>query len=152
MKYPRILAALALLALGAGAVTAAEQPAEPSPVAQTSRLNRIVAIVNEGIIVSSELDAAVATVTAQLRDKGTQLPARSVLERQVLERLVVEKLQLQLAETNGMSIDDSTLNNEVQDLARRNNISVTEFRADIERDGFSYETFREDLRKQLLIE
>jgi len=152
MKYPRILAALALLALCAGAVAAAEEPAQPSPPAQTSRLNRIVAIVNEGIIVSSELDAAVDSVIAQLHEKGTQLPARSVLERQVLERLVVEKLQLQLAEANGMSIDDSTLNNEVQDLARRNNISLAEFRAVIERDGFSYAAFREDLRKQLLIQ
>ena len=151
MKYPRFLAALALLALGAGAAVAADDPAA-SPASGQGLLNRIVAVVNDGIIVSSELDASMASVISQLREKGTQLPERSVLERQVLERLVVEKLQLQLAETNGMSIDDSTLNSEVQDLARNNGISVSDFRAVIERDGFSYAAFREDLRKQLLIQ
>ena len=151
MKYPRFLAALALLALGAGAAVAADDPAV-LPAPGQGLLNRIVAVVNDGIIVSSELDASMASVISQLREKGTQLPERSVLERQVLERLVVEKLQLQLAETNGMSIDDSTLNSEVQDLARNNNISVSDFRAVIERDGFSYAAFREDLRKQLLIQ
>ncbi|MGB5473051.1 MAG: peptidylprolyl isomerase [Gammaproteobacteria bacterium] len=151
MKYPRFLTALALLALGAGAAVAADDPTA-SPASGQGLLNRIVAVVNDGIIVSSELDTSTASVISQLREKGTQLPERSVLERQVLERLVVEKLQLQLAETNGMSIDDSTLNSEVQDLARKNGISVSDFRTVIERDGFSYAAFREDLRKQLLIQ
>ncbi len=152
MKYPRFLAALVLLTLGSGTVTAVDDPALPPPVQQQGPLNRIVAIVNDGIIVSSELDVALASIMAQLRDKGTPLPERSVLERQVLERLVLEKLQLQLAEVNGMSIDDSRLNSEVQNLARNNGLSVADFRAVIERDGFSYAAFREDLRKQLLIQ
>jgi peptidyl-prolyl cis-trans isomerase SurA len=143
MKFSRFLAALLLLVTSTGSMIA---------VSQEHLLNRIVAIVNDGIIVSSELDAATASVIAQLRGKGTQIPDRSVLERQVLERLVVEKLQLQLAELNGMSIDDATLNSEVQDLARNNDITVSEFRAIIERDGLSYAAFREDLRKQLLIQ
>lgn len=146
MKYPRILAILALLTLGGGA--AAETPDVP----EHAVLNRIVAIVNDGIIVSTELADAMANVTAQLRSKGTQLPPGDVLEKQVLERLVLEKLQLQLAEANGMTIDDSALNTEIQNLARRNGISVAEFRDVIERDGFSYAEFREDLRRQLLIQ
>ena len=128
------------------------QPADTVPATQKQVLNRIVAVVNDGIIVSSELDAAVAIVVAQLKAKGTQPPERGVLEKQVLERLVIEKLQLQLAEVNGISIDDTTLNNEVQDLARNNGISVAEFRDIIVRDGLSYASFREDLRKQLLIQ
>jgi len=153
MKYLRFLAALVLLALGAATATAAEPPADVPPAPpETQLLNRIVAIVNDGIIVSSELDTAITNVLAQLQAKGTRPPERGVLEKQVLERLVVEKLQLQLAESNGMSIDDTTLNSEVQNLARGNNLSVAEFRDIIERDGLSYATFREDLRKQLLIQ
>ncbi|MGD2112063.1 MAG: peptidylprolyl isomerase [Gammaproteobacteria bacterium] len=152
MKYPRFPATLALWLLCAGAAFAADIPADSPSVPQQGPLNRIVAVVNDGIIVSSELDDAMANVIAQLRAKGTQLPDRDVLERQVLERLVVEKLQLQLATANGMTIDDSTLNSEVQNLAHNNNLSVSEFRDVIERDGFSYATFREDLRKQLLIQ
>ncbi|MEZ5541971.1 MAG: peptidylprolyl isomerase [Pseudomonadota bacterium] len=151
MKHHLITALLLSLALGSAGLHAADST-EPTPGAGESLLNRIVAVVNDGIIVSSELDQAMANVSAQLQGKGTPLPPRDVLEKQVLERLVVEKLQLQLAETNGMTIDDSALNNEVQDLARRNGISVAEFRAVLERDGFSYAAFREDLRRQLLIQ
>ncbi len=114
-------------------------------------LARIVAIINDGIVVSSELESAVASVSAQLQEKGTPLPSRNVLIKQVLERLVVEKLQLQIAEMNGMSVDDSTLNSEVQQIARENKLSLSEFREVLERDDFSYLAFREDLRKQLLI-
>lgn len=152
MKFPRFLATMALLAAGACPVFATDEPADTPAAAQSAVLNSIVAIVNDGIIVSSELNDAMTNVIAQLRSKGTQIPGRRVLERQVLERLVLEKLQLQLAETNGMSIDDSTLNSEMQTLARGNGITVTEFRAVIERDGLSYAAFREDLRKQLLIQ
>ena len=109
------------------------------------------AIVNDGIVVSSELETAIANVVAQLQEKGTALPPRSVLIKQVLERLVVEKLQLQIAAMNGLSIDDTTLNSEVQKLAHENNLSLSEFREVLERDGFSYINFREDLRKQLLL-
>lgn len=150
MNFPRFLATLVLLA--AGTAFAADEPADTPAAPQQAVLNRIVAIVNDSIIVSSELDDAMKNVIAQLRSKGTQLPGRRALEKQVLERLVVEKLQLQLAETNGMSIDDSTLNSEMQNLARGNNITVAEFREVIERDGLSYEAFREDLRRQLLIQ
>jgi peptidyl-prolyl cis-trans isomerase SurA len=118
---------------------------------QRYALNRIVAIVNDGIVVSSELETAIANVVAQLQEKGTALPPRSVLIKQVLERLVVEKLQLQIAVMNGLSIDDTTLNSEVQKLAHENNLSLSEFREVLERDGFSYINFREDLRKQLLL-
>jgi peptidyl-prolyl cis-trans isomerase SurA len=154
MNFARLLAILALLAAGAtGTARAADEPAPPPPAQQQQQLlNRVVAIVNDGIIVSSELEDAMAAVIAQLRSKGTQIPDRRTLERQVLERLVLEKLQLQLAEANGMSIDDSTLNSEMQKLARANGITVAGFREVIERDGLSYAAFREDLRRQLLIQ
>jgi len=149
MRFPRFIHALVLLltALGAAAETAPEDSA-----AQPVQLNRIVAIVNDGIIMSSELDKAVDNVRTQLLAKGAQLPEHAVLVKQVLERLVIEKLQLQIAENNSMSIDDSTLNNEVLDLARQNNMTLENFRAVLEQDGYSYNDFREDLRKQLLIQ
>ncbi len=151
MKYSRLLIACLLLA-GPCSIQAETASAQYDP-AGTPRysLNRIVAIVNDGIVVSSELEEAITNVAAQLRQKGTPLPARNVLVKQVLERLVVEKLQLQIAEMNGMSIDDSTLNGEVQQLAEQNGLSLSEFRDVLERDGFSYLEFREDLRRQLLI-
>lgn len=119
---------------------------------QTVPLNNIVAIVNDGIIVASELDEALIAVEKQLSDKETAVPPRNVLINQVLERLVVEKLQLQIAERSGTTIDDSTLNDKVKELATQNDMTLTDFRTVIERDDFDYNEFREDLRKQLLIQ
>ena len=149
MKFLRLLAFFLLLP-GAATCFAAEGDGGTESIRQS--LNHIVAVVNDGIIVSSELDRAVADITRQLEAKETQIPARKVLNKQVLERLVVEKLQLQIAERSGTSIDDSTLNDEVRELARKNGMSLTEFRALLEQDGHSYADFREDLRKQLLIQ
>jgi peptidyl-prolyl cis-trans isomerase SurA len=151
MKHFRSLSAVALLTLLVGTHTA-HAASDDAPDTHSRPLNSIVAIVNDGIVVSSELDAAINSVTLQLQEKGTPVPPRNVLEKQVLERLVVEKLQLQIAELNGLSIDDSTLNDELQSLAQKNKLSLSEFREVLERDGISYNDFREDLRKQLLIQ
>ncbi len=152
MNMFRSLPAVALLTLLVGMHPArAALPDDPAEKHYLP-LNRIVAIVNDGIVVSSELDASLASISAQLQQKGTELPPRSVLEKQVLERLVVEKLQLQIAGINGMTIDDSTLNEELQKVAQQNKLSLTEFRAVLERENLSYNDFREDLRKQLLIQ
>ena len=116
------------------------------------QLNHIVAIVNDGIVVNSELQLAEQNVSRQLQAKGADLPSADVLRKQVLERLIVEKLQLQIADHNGLAIDESTLNAEIANLASNNNLSIEEFRAVLERDGFEFSTFREELRRELLIQ
>jgi peptidyl-prolyl cis-trans isomerase SurA len=114
-------------------------------------LNQIVAVVNDDVILRSELDTAIKEVSAQLKEKGTPLPTQAVLEKQVLEKLILERLQLQLAESNGIKIDDITLNNKMQEIAKENGVSLTDFRAVLEREGFNYADFREDIRHQLTI-
>jgi len=114
-------------------------------------LNSIVAIANEDIILASELEKASKAIEKQLTDKGTALPDKATLDREVLNKLVMESLQLQLASTNGITIEDSALNAEIKDLADKNGVSLTEFRDVLERDGYSYDSFREDMRKQLTI-
>ena len=126
-------------------------PEETTRPATPVLLNKVVAIVNEDIIVSSELQKSVEEVTRQLEAKETELPQLAVLEKQVLERLVMEHLQLQLAERNGISIDDSMLNSQLQELARENNMTLSEFRSILQRDGFNYTEFRENLRKEMTV-
>ena len=159
MKHRFHLAVLLLSLAAAAALAETPVPAPvpaTEPAAETVRpqypLNRIVALVNDDVIVSSELDDAIVEIVRQLQEKGTPVPSRSVLVKQVLERLVVDTLQLQVARNNGISIDDSMLNSEVQKLAKENGVTLTEFRDVLERDGYSYMKFREDLRKQLLIQ
>ncbi|MDX1514790.1 MAG: peptidylprolyl isomerase [Gammaproteobacteria bacterium] len=118
---------------------------------QVIELDRIVAVVNDDVIVESELNARVRTIKAQLRQQGTQLPPEDVLRQQVLERLVLERLQLQIAETNGIRVEDEALNQAVETVARQNNLSVEEFRDILERDGFDFTKFREDIRNEIMI-
>jgi len=128
-------------------------PSQPTEPAQTEPvvLNQIVAVVNDDIILQSELDEAVAKVSALLEKKQTELPTRAVLEKQVLEKLIIERLQLQLAERNGITIDDTTLNKRMRKLASENNVTLTQFRDVLEKEGYDYGKFREDLRQQLVI-
>ena len=119
---------------------------------QQYALNRLVAIANNDVILSSELDDSINEIIRQLSEKGTPIPEHAILVKQVLERLVVDSLQLQVAADNGISISDSMLNTEIQDLARENGVSLSEFRDILERDGYDYNRFRENLRKQLIIQ
>jgi peptidyl-prolyl cis-trans isomerase SurA len=119
--------------------------------ADRQTLNQIVAIVNDDVIMRSELDTAIKEISAQLKEKDTPLPPQAVLEKQVLEKLILEHLQLQLAEVNGIKIDDITLNNKLQEIAKENGVSLTDFRAVLEREGFDYASFRENIRHQLTI-
>jgi peptidyl-prolyl cis-trans isomerase SurA len=151
MKCTRHLIGMLLL-LAAPAVFAEAPAPDAGTTIQQYPLNRIVAIVNDDVIVSSELEDAIVEIIRQLQQKGTAVPDRPVLVKQVLERLVVDALQLQIARNNGISIDDSMLNSEVQALAKENGVTLTEFREILQRDGYSYTKFREDLRKQLLIQ
>jgi peptidyl-prolyl cis-trans isomerase SurA len=146
MKYLAALSGLFLLFI----LTTAYAEDEPQPGPRQS-LNSIVAVVNDDIIMSSELDTATRSVVKQLDEKGTPIPEKSVLEKEVLDKLIMESLQLQLAAANGITIDDSQLNAEIKELAENNDVSMTEFRDILERDGYSYQAFREDLRKQLTI-
>jgi peptidyl-prolyl cis-trans isomerase SurA len=164
MKYLAVLSGLFLLCTPP--ITHAEDAPPPhteaidtatvlaedeSPTRLQYPLNSIVAVVNEDIILSSELESASRDIVKQLNEKGTPIPNKAVLDKEVLEKLVMESLQLQIAETNGITIDDSLLNNEIKGLAEKNGVSLTEFRDILERDGYSYAQFRDDMRKQLTI-
>ncbi|HFD80253.1 MAG TPA: molecular chaperone SurA [Gammaproteobacteria bacterium] len=112
-------------------------------------LNHIVASVNDDVILASELKNREDMIVAQLQQQHAQLPSRDVLRKQVLNRLILENLQLQLAERNGVRIDDETLNKALRNLAAQNGMTLTQFREALEKDGFSYVAFREQLRNQL---
>ena len=114
-------------------------------------LNRIVASVNNDVVLESELRNRSAMVINQLQAQQAELPPRSALEKQILDRLILENLQLQMAERNGIRIDDQKLNNNMRELARQNDMSLSEFRATLEQEGFDYTAFREQFRNQITI-
>jgi peptidyl-prolyl cis-trans isomerase SurA len=114
-------------------------------------VDRIVAVVNKEVITYSELSDAVASAERQLGRQNTAPPPRAVLERQMLERLILDKAQLQMAGQIGIRVDELQLDRAVQRIAQNNNLTLADFRRVLERDGVSFDAWREDLRQQIVL-
>ena len=120
--------------------------------AQMVELDRVAAIVDNDVIMASQVEERMNTIRAQLADSGTaELPPADVIRNQVMDRLVLESIQLQMGERAGIQIDDGTLNQTMQQLAERNGVTLEQFRAVLERDGISYNHAREQVRRELII-
>lgn len=114
-------------------------------------LDNIVVVVENGIIMRSELDEKLREVLSQMRRNNVELPPQDILEKQVLERMILNKIQLQRAEQTGIRVDDETLNRTINNISKGNKLSLREFRNQLERDGFNYENFRENIRDEIMI-
>ena len=114
-------------------------------------IDRIVAVVNNDVIVESELRSRLREVRAQLRQSGTVPPEESALTRQVLERLILDKLQLQIALENGLRVEEQELTRALENIASRNQLTLRQFRDVLERDGFDFGRFREQVRNEILL-
>ena len=119
--------------------------------AEVRPLDRVVAIVDNDVIMHSQLQQRLDEVRQNLARRGGELPPGAALAAQVLERLIVENLQLQLGERSGIRIGDEELNQALATIAQRNNLSLEQFRAALVRDGLSYEDAREQVRRELVI-
>ena len=111
----------------------------------------IVAVVNSEPVTNNEVRSRLLRFEQQLAQQGSPLPPRAELAREVLERLISEKAQLQLASENGVKIDEATVDQAEQNVARQNQIDVAELRRRIVADGAAPAQFRDDLRNQLLL-
>jgi peptidyl-prolyl cis-trans isomerase SurA len=114
-------------------------------------VDRIVAVVNKEVITYSELNEAVGMAERQMRRQGTPSPERAVLERQMLERLILDKAQLQLARETGIRIDELQLDRAVERIAQTNNMTLADFRRALEADGIVFDSWRNDVRTQMMM-
>ena len=112
-------------------------------------LDRIVAVVNNEIVLDSELVEMEQTVRQQLRQRNAAIPSSDILRRQVLERLIMQKLQLQRAEMSGIRVADDALNAAVRQIAENNNLTIRQFRDALESDGYDFTEFRETIREEI---
>jgi peptidyl-prolyl cis-trans isomerase SurA len=118
---------------------------------RASELDRIVAVVDNNVITASELNDQIATIRLQLRQQNMQMPSSQTLHKQVLERAILEQIQLQLAETNGIRIDDESLNQTISSIASQNNMTLDQFREALQNDGYDFAKFRENTRKEIIL-
>ncbi len=119
--------------------------------AAVQELDRVVAIVDNDVVMQSQLDQRVHEVQQTIAKRGSGVPPASALEPQVLERLIVENLQLQIGDRSGIRITDEELNQAIGTIAQRNGMSIDQFRAALARDGLSYEDAREQVRREMII-
>lgn len=136
-KHLRLILLL-ILALSGLATSAAE-------------LDRIIAVVDDDVVMRSELDQMLTRVRNELRGKGAQMPPTAVLERQVMERLILDKIQIQLAEQTGVEVTEENLDRAIDDIANRNKLSLDQFKEILRSEGFEFERFREDIRREILL-
>ena len=162
----RTLVSLAGLALGAAALApltgqaqglrvspqiGASRPAQPAAPSGPRQADYIVAVVNSEPITNNEVRSRMVRIEQQMAQQGGAMPPRAQLARQVLERLISEKAQLQLARETGIKVDEVTVDQAEQNVARQNQIEVAELRKRLAADGIALESFRGDLRNQLML-
>ncbi|WP_332889054.1 peptidylprolyl isomerase [Methyloprofundus sedimenti] len=121
------------------------------PLSAAEYLDGIVAVVEDDIILESELAQEVAAVNSKLKANNVQLPPDNILYKQVLERLIIGALQSQLAEKAGVKVTDEMLESSMSVIAEQNGMDLSSFKQEIIAQGMSYETFKESVRKEIII-
>ncbi len=125
--------------------------ATPAANAANQLLDRVVAIVDEDIILQSELERRSAAIRQQLTERNTQLPDAKVFTRQVLDKLIIDRIQLRLAAESGINVSDNELNNTLERIAESNQLSLTQFKLQLEAEGQNYLEVRDQIRSEMLI-
>ncbi|TBV95807.1 molecular chaperone SurA [Azotobacter chroococcum] len=119
--------------------------------AEVRPLDRIVAIVDNDVIMQSQLEQRLREVEQTIAKRGAQLPPRDQLGAQVLERLILENIQLQIGARAGIRIGDEELAQAMATIAQRNGLSLEQFQAALARDGLSFDDAREQVRREMVI-
>ena len=115
-------------------------------------LDRIAVIVDDGIIMQSQVEKQTNTILENYKAQNIEPPQIEILRNEVIEKLIIDELQLQMAERAGIKISDSELNDTFIRIAGNNNMSLEEFINYLKSQGTSYEDLREDIRNQMLIQ
>ncbi|MCZ6870734.1 MAG: SurA N-terminal domain-containing protein, partial [Gammaproteobacteria bacterium] len=126
-------------------------PVSLNHAAAYRQLDRIVAVVDEDVVLWSEVRLRVSLIRDQMRANGMRVPSDDVMTSQVLERLILESIQLQMAERGGMRISDQELTDSIDAIAGRNGMSMDQFREALAVDGVLYPQFREQVRRDIIM-
>lgn len=170
LRFPAVLAAILLLCQACASTpkpnpdispTAVMNPAPAAASATAAAiakasssgvlLDRVVAVVNDQIILQSELEVRVASIKRQIQAQGTALPPENILRKQVLDEMILTKLELQQAANKGINVSDDTLNQAINRIAERNGITFNQLPEKLQQQGIDYADFRQELRNQLII-
>ena len=135
---------LALSLLASGALMPARAQVQP--------LDRIVAVVNDDVILQSELDRAEQNIRTQYANRQNQLPPADILRKQVLERLILARLSVERAAETGVRVSDGEVDSAIANIAAQNKTTPQQMRAQLQAQGQSFDDFRKTLRDELTIQ
>ena len=122
-----------------------------SHAAYSEPLERIVAVVEDDVILEQEFRNEVMAIVQKLQSSNTPLPPDYVIKKQVLEKMIVERLQRHLAEKAGINISEEMLTNSAAEIAQRNNMTLEQFKGELQRQGMSYQAFLENMKNEIVI-
>ena len=149
-----VLRSLLIAALALAAFAASAQRSAPASTAapRVIAIDRVIAVVNDEAITQYELDDARSIVLQQLKQQNVQQPATDVLDKQVLERLIIERALLQHAKDSGIKVDDTQVERAIQRIAEDNKLTLDGLRQALARDGVTYAKYREDVRREIIVQ
>ncbi|PSQ91135.1 MAG: hypothetical protein BRD57_05195 [Proteobacteria bacterium SW_6_67_9] len=145
----RLAQSIALL--WAAAVLLPFTPATAQDDGAAQALERIVAVVNDSVVLTSELEAEVARMRRRVREQGNDLPPQDVLRERALDNLIDERLQLARAQRRGISVDDAAVNEALRNMASERGTDLAGLRERAEQGDRSFEQIRTDVRHRLII-
>ena len=123
----------------------------PMTNAAIELLDKVAVVVEDGIILESEVNKRIEQIVESLKQSETPLPPQEVLFEQIIERMIIEEIQLQKAQRAGVRISDQELNESMAQIAQGNSLSLQDFRSFLEEQGESYEFVREQVRKEMIL-
>jgi peptidyl-prolyl cis-trans isomerase SurA len=112
-------------------------------------LDKIVAVVNDGVVLQSDLDQQMHEIEARLRSQKVALPPEDVMRSQVLDRLILDEIQAQHADRAGVKVSDEQVNGALSDIARRQNLTLDQLPERLAGEGIDYSTYRGDLKREI---
>ncbi|MHB8495616.1 MAG: peptidylprolyl isomerase [Casimicrobiaceae bacterium] len=140
-----------LLALVAG-VASAQEPAPQGATTAVVPLDRVIVVVNDEALTQWDLNEERRVFLDQLKASNITPPPNDVLDKQVLQRLIIERALLQYAKQSGIRVDDTTVERTILRVAQENKLSPEEFRKVLEKEHIPYANYRDDLRRQIIVQ
>ncbi|WP_227318317.1 peptidylprolyl isomerase SurA [Cedecea davisae] len=114
-------------------------------------VDKVAAVVNNGVVLESDVDGLMQSVKMNSRDAGQQLPDDATLRHQILERLIMDQIILQMGQKMGVKITDDELDQAIANIAKQNNMTMDQMRSRLAYDGVNYNTYRNQIRKEMTI-
>ncbi len=118
---------------------------------QKVALDEVAVIVNDGVILQSDIKTAMKTLKINANKEGQTLPSNSVLEEQVTEKLILDTIQQQQADRIGVKVDDGRLNEAIEEIAKNNQQTIAELKEELQKEGLNYALFRDQVRKEISV-